>query len=158
MLLNSVSSPINVEIAGSVAGGNEVRAFQMIAKWLTTMFFASVIIAVGVILFGRFLLAVFIGSEYEFEPSFAVAVVVVEGLLLISGLVRFLGISIGRHGVVFGQWVVGLAVFGLIGLVNSLGEHRVILAATVGSLSTAILSVVWIRQGLAHQERTSLTA
>ena len=158
MLLNSVSSPINVEIAKMFATGNEVGAFQMTVKWLIRILLATVIIAFNVVLLGRFMLMIFIGSDYGFELSFAVAVVAVEGLILMSGLARYLGISSGRHGIVVGQGLVGLAVFGLIGLINSLGEHRVILAATVGSLSTATLSILWIRQGLAHQERTSLNS
>lgn|GEM_PF-2436377 len=157
MLLNSVSGPINVEIAKMFATGNEVGAFQMTVKWLIRILISTVIIAFGIVLSGRFLLAIFIGSDYEFELSFAVAVVTVEGLILMSGLARYLGISSGRHGVVVGQWVIGLVVFGLIGLLDALGEHRVVLASTVGSLSTATLSIVWILQGLTHQEEPSLS-
>ena len=152
MLLNSVSGPMNVEIASSIAHGDDVRAMQIISKWLKSMLAGSFLIAVIIVAFGPPLLSMLIGPDYRFELPLAVAVVIVESLLIIAGLARFLAISTGSLRVVSGYWAFGFAIFVAIGFVSALGESRVILSAAIGTISTAVLSVIWMQKEVSHRK------
>lgn len=143
MLLNSVSAPMNVEIAQSVANGDQTRALRLTMKWAASVSIASCAICIAVVIFGSFLLKVFITGDYEFSLRLAVAAVGVEAFVLIAGAPRVLGIVLGRPMVVGGQWLAGVLIFFAVGVIESLGSSRLILAPIAGSMTVVILSMGW---------------
>lgn len=144
MIMNSTSGPINVELARRSVGGDGIGALRLAAKWAGLMIVSSAALAVAVALAGELALRVFIGESYVFDPLLALVVVAVESALWLAGVGRFLGIALGRSGLVALQWMLGGVVFAALALVDGLGAGRLIWAPLLGAGTVALLAMAWM--------------
>lgn len=142
--LTSLLGPANIEINDRVGSGDVPAARRFSLKLLAGVLVIGVLVALAIVASGQRLLSMFIGPGYSIEIPIAVAIVVVESCLLASGFVRMVAVALNRSSPITRHSIIGLIVFAVVGLIPTIGSHRLVWAPLLGAMTTFLLSIGWL--------------
>lgn len=138
-VLGSILAPLNLDIARSVASGEREVALKMTLRSMGLVLAGGILISSTLALAGPTIITTLFGDQVRFEIGLMLAVVGVEGLLLVAAAMAAFFIGSGRSRLLTTNWLLGCGVFAILASLARIGDDRLYLAPLSGAVTIALL-------------------